>query len=737
MTVKMKMRSSFQSTLLKRALVTAISAAGMTTSLAMAAGADTAHPAADQQLVQADSAPQNWLTYGRTYSEQRFSPLDQINRSNVSRLKLAWHLDLDTNRGQEGTPLVVDGVMYASTNWSKVKAVDAATGKLLWAYDPKVPGNVAVRGCCDTVNRGIAYYNGKVYVGTFDGRLVALDTKTGKVVWEVNTIPASASLGKQRSYTVDGAPRIAKGRVIIGNGGAEFGARGFVSAFDAETGKLDWRFYTVPNPENKPDGAASDKILMSKAFATWGDGAWKQQGGGGTVWDSIVYDPETDLVYLGVGNGSPWNYKLRSGGVGDNFFLGSIVAVRPETGEYVWHFQETPMDQWDYTSVQQITTADLMINGVKRHVIMHAPKNGFFYVLDAKTGEFNSGKNYVYQNWAKGLDPKTGRPIYVPEAQYTLTGKSWYGIPGDLGGHNFAAMSYSPKTGLVYIPAQQVPFMYQGAKDFKANHDSWNLGLDMTKIGLEDTPEAKAEYIKQLKGWLIAWDPIKQKPAFTVDHKGPWNGGILSTGGDLLFQGLANGEFHAYDSETGKDLYTFPAQSAIIAPPITYTVNGKQYVAVEVGWGGIYPFFMGGVARTSGWTVNHSRIIAFSLDGNDKLPPVNDKGFLPVKPPAKFDAPKATAGYEKFQTYCAACHGDNGESGGVLPDLRWSGAIADQAGFYNVVGRGALTAFGMDRFDTSMKPEEIEQIRQFLLKRANDTYQREVDARKNPSGTPQ
>ncbi|AOX21060.1 PQQ-dependent dehydrogenase, methanol/ethanol family [Kozakia baliensis] len=703
------------------------------------------HGATGEAIIHADEHPENWLSYGRTYSEQRYSPLSQINKDNVGNLKLAWHYDLDTNRGQEGTPLIVDGVMYATTNWSKMKALDAATGKLIWAYDPKVPGNIADKGCCDTVNRGAAYWNGKVYFGTFDGRLIALDAKTGKLVWSVYTIPKEAELGHQRSYTIDIAPRVVKGRVIIGNGGAEFGARGFVSAFDAETGKLDWRFFTVPNPENKPDGAASDKVLMSKAYQTWGDGAWKQQGGGGTVWDAISYDPVTDLVYLGVGNGSPWNYKFRSGGKGDNFFLGSIVALKPETGEYVWHFQETPMDQWDYTSVQHIMTLDMPINGQMRHVIVHAPKNGFFYILDAKTGEFLSGKNYVYENWAKGLDPKTGRPIYNPDALWTLTGKPWYGIPGDLGGHNFAAMSYSPQTKLVYIPAQQVPFLYDQQKGgFKAHPDSWNLGLDMNKIGLLDDnkPEnvaAKKKFFSDLKGWIIAWDPVKQAPAFTVDHKGPWNGGLLTTGGGLIFQGLANGEFHAYDATNGKDLYTFPAQSAIIAPPVTYTAHGKQYVAVEVGWGGIYPFFLGGAARTSGWTVNHSRVIAFSLDGKDALPAKNDKGFLPVKPPeqsASANDQRLADGYFQFQTYCAACHGDNGISGGVLPDLRWSGAIRTKEAFYNLVGRGALTAYGMDRFDKSMTPDQIETIREFLIKRATDSYGDEVKARDNAEGVP-
>ncbi|WP_080962696.1 PQQ-dependent dehydrogenase, methanol/ethanol family [Pluralibacter gergoviae] len=689
-----------------------------------------------REIINADKRPQDWLTYGRTYSEQRYSPLDSINERNVDQLKIAWYQDFDTNRGQEGTPLVVDGVLYATTNWSKVRAYKADTGELLWQYDPRVPGDTAVRGCCDTVNRGAAYWNGKIIIGTFDGRLVALNAKTGQPVWEVNTIPQDAQLGDVRSYIVDGAPRVAKGVVIIGNGGAEFGARGFVSGFDAETGKLRWRFFTVPAPDNKPDRAVSDGPLSTLAYKTWGPGNWVKSGGGGTVWDAITYDPQTDLVYIGVGNGSPWNYKLRSGGVGDNLFLGSIVALRPETGEYVWHFQETPQDQWDFTSTQQIMTADILLDGKPRHVVMHAPKNGFFYILDAKTGKFLSAKNYVDVNWAKGVDPQTGRPNTVPEALYSLTGKPWLSFPGDLGGHNWQPMAYSPKTGYVYIPAQQIPFNYVPGTDSNMKSKGLNLGLDMSKIGAPDDAKVKTQFAGLLKGWLIAWDPVKQAPAFTVDHQGPWNGGVLATAGNLVFQGLTNGLFNAYDARTGKQLWQIPLQSAVMAAPIAYAVNGKQYIAVEVGWGGIYPLLMGGMARTGGWTVNKSRLVVFSLDGDKQLPPVNKKGFLPVKPPHDFDAAQAKAGYAHYMDYCAACHGDNGESGGVLPDLRWSGAIRDPDAFYRVVGDGALTAYGMVGFKDAMTPQQIETIRQFLVGRASATYDREVKARENQQQIP-
>lgn len=713
-------------------------AAALFTVLSSLASAAPAEDAPDPTVLNAESRPQNWPGYGRTYSEQRYSPLSQIDRGNVSRLKLAWYQDFDTNRGQEGTPLVVDGVMYATTNWSKIRAMYAATGKLLWSYDPKVPGNIAAKGCCDTVNRGAAYWKGKVYLGTFDGRLIALDAKTGHVAWSVDTIPHDAAIGQVQSYTVDGAPRVAKGVVIIGNGGSEFGARGFVSGFDAATGRLRWRFFTTPNSKNEPDHAASDDVLMRTAYKTWGpNGAWTKSGGGGTVWDSIVYDPVTDLVYIGVGNGSPWNYKTRSEGVGDDLFIGSIVALRPETGEYVWHFQETPHDQWDFTSAQQIMTMDLPIAGQLRHVIVHAPKNGFFYILDAATGKFISAKNYVPQNWAKSIDPVTGRPDIVPEAQYSLNGKPWVGKPGDLGGHNWAPMAFSPRTGLVYIPAQQIPQAYAGVDGFVPRRIGLNMGIALAgPPNVPDDPAVFAANARDLLGWIIAWDPKTQTEAFRVDHKGPWNGGILATGGDLLFQGLADGSFHAYDAHDGKDLFSFAAQSGIIAGPVTYSVNGKQYVAVEAGWGGIWPLLGGAMARTSGWTVNHSRVLVFSLDGDAVLPPQNDKGFVPVKPPADFDASKATAGYAKFQQFCMACHGDNAQSGGVIPDLRWSGAIRDAGSFDSVVGKGALTAYGMISFAPVLKPGDIEDIRNFLLKRANDTYQHEVDARKTSSGTP-
>ncbi len=397
------------------------------------------------RILKADTS--EWLSYGRTYDEQRFVPLDAINQENVAQLGLDWFADLDTARGQEATPIVIDGVLYITTAWSKVKAYDGLTGKLLWEYDPKVPGETAVKGCCDVVNRGLAAWGGNLFLGTLDGRLVALDRKTGKEVWSKVTV------NQDEPYTITGAPRVIDGKVIIGNAGAEMGVRGYISAYDAADGEELWKFYTVPD---KP-GSNEEKYL-SDAEKTWKGEYWKQ-GGGGTVWDAMAFDPELDLLYIGVGNGSPWNQAYRSPGGGDNLYLSSIVAIRPKTGEYVWHFQTTPGETWDFTATQHIMLADMDIGGKTRKVLMQAPKNGFFYVLDRETGEYISGKNYVDVTWATGLDAK-GRPIDNPDSRYDKTGKPWIGLPGAGGGHNWHPMAFSPKENLVYIPSILAAFPY-------------------------------------------------------------------------------------------------------------------------------------------------------------------------------------------------------------------------------------------------------------------------------------
>src|ERR1700730_6533273 len=451
------------------------------------------------RMKSADQDAANWLSYGRTYSEQRFSPLIKINAGNAKQLGLACYADLDTNRGQEATPFVIDGVIYVATAWSMVKAYDAATGKLLWSYDPEVPRELGIKGCCDVVNRGVAAWNGKIYIGTFDGRLVALDAGTGKPVWSVVTGDQSKSL------TITQAPRVIKGRVVIGMSGGEYDARGYISAYDAETGKLAWRFYTVPGDPSKP----FENKAMAMAAKTW-SGEWWKHGGGGPVWDAISYDPELNLVYFGVGNGLEWSRKYRSANKGDNLFLASIVALNADTGAYVWHYQVVPGEEWDYDAVGQLTLADLTIDEKRRQVLMQANKDGFFYVLDRRTGKLISAQQYVPQNWASGIDMKTGRPIEHDDIRYSTTGKPIVMMPGPDGAHSWHPMAYNPKTGLVYIPAQEIGKLFTPVGDFKTSY-GWNLG-----VGVAGTPGLK-------KGFLLAWDPVKQKEVWRVNYRGPWN----------------------------------------------------------------------------------------------------------------------------------------------------------------------------------------------------------------------
>jgi quinohemoprotein ethanol dehydrogenase len=662
------------------------------------------------RLTAADKDRDNWLTHGRTYDEQRFSPLDQISEKNVPSLGLAWALDLDTDRGQEATPLVVDGVMYSTSAWSKVQAIDAASGRLLWQYDPQVPGPTAAKACCDVVNRGVAFWQGRAYVGTLDGRLVAIDARTGKEAWSVVTVDQT------KKYTITGAPRIVKGKVLIGNGGAEFGVRGYISAFDADTGKLAWRFYTVPGDPSHPFEAP----ILKEAASTW-KGEWWKLGGGGTVWDSMAYDPDLDLLYIGVGNGSPWNQRVRSPGGGDNLFLSSIVALRPDTGEYVWHYQTTPGESWDYTATQHIVLADLAIDGQPRKVLMQAPKNGFFYVLDRATGKLLSAQPFTTVNWASGVDPKTGRPTINPDAQYGQTGKPWFAMPGPLGAHNWQPMSFSPVTRLVYIPAQDIPFAYADDKNFAPNPMAFNLGIDPSAASMPTDPKVRAQVLASVRGYLKAWDPATQKEVWRAEQPGAWNGGVLSTGGGLVFQGNAAGFFKAYSADKGATLWSFPTQTGVIAAPMAYAVGGQQYVAIVVGWGGVYPLAAGEIANKGSLAVNHSRVLAFRLGGTATLPPAPAMQ-PPGAPPPRFGKATVPTGKLLYQGYCSTCHGDAAVGAGVLPDLRWSPLAGIADGWKRVVLEGMKQGSGMVSFAQVLTPELAEMIRAFVVSRANDTF---------------
>ena len=655
-----------------------------------------------------------WLSYGRDYGEQRFSPLEAITAENVGKLGLAWFHDLDTARGQEATPLMHDGTLYVSTAWSKVLAFDAATGKLLWAYDPKVPRETLVRACCDAVNRGVALYGDKLYVGTLDGRLVALEQANGKIVWEKTVVP------NQVDYTITGAPRIAKGRVLIGSGGAEYKARGYLAAYDAETGEEAWKFHTVPgNPADGFEQEGANKAAMEAAAKTWA-GEWWKLGGGGTVWDSITYDPQLNLVFFGTGNAEPWN-PAAAGRSGDSLYTSSIVAVNADTGAYAWHFQETPEDRWDYDSNAQITIADLTIDGTQRRVLLHAPKNGFFYVLDAKTGKFLSGTAYSAMNWATGIDPVTGRPQINPEARYEKTGKPFIGFPATMGAHSWQPMSFSPRTGLVYIPTNQIAVGFAAAKDWKPSDIGFQFGIDPSQVPLPADAKIRGDIRAMTTGTLIAWDPVARKEVWRVAQKGPWNGGTLSTAGNLVFQGNAEGDFVAYSADRGARLWAFPAQTGVIAAPMSYSIGGEQYVAVLAGWGGAYDLAAGIVADKAGTTRNISRLLVFKLGATAKLPPPPPFTARVLDPPADTGTPQQIErGAQLYGRYCLVCHGDGAIAGGLVPDLRHSGALGSADAIRGIVIDGALKHNGMVSFKAAVSAADAEAIRMYVIRRANE-----------------
>jgi len=650
------------------------------------------------------------MSYGRSYTEQRFSPLKNINDQNAARLGLAWHFDLDTRRGQEATPLVVDGRMYFTSAWSKVFALDAATGSLLWSYDPRVPPEWGVNACCDVVNRGVAAWRGKIFFGTLDGRLIALDAATGNKVWETLTIDP-----KWR-YTITGAPRVVKGNVIIGNGGAEMGVRGYVSAYGADTGNLVWRFYTVPGDPSKP----LESPILEKSAKTW-SGDWWKHGGGGTVWDAIVYDPELDLLYIGTGNGGPWNEKYRNPKREDGLLTCSIVALKPETGEYVWHYQEDPADDWDYDSDEQIILADIPIDGQARKVLFHAPKNGFFYVLDRATGALISAMPYTFVNWASAIDIKTGRPVENAGARYSRGQNPTPVVPGPLGAHSWQPMSYSPLTGLVYIPIQEAGFLYKSDARFEWKSLATNDGIDFAAAGMPQDPKVKTAILKNITGRLVAWDPIQQKQVWSVQRPVPWNGGALSTAGNLVFEGTADGHFEAYRADTGEKVWSTAVQTSVMAGPVSYEVKGEQYVAVLSGWGGVFALATGEIALKAGRRPNIGRMLAFKLGGNASLPPVQETE-MPVLNPPKSTASAAAIenGKRLYQRFCSGCHGDVAVSGGVLPDLRYSATLANDQ-WFNIVLHGLLQPNGMVSFAKEISRRDAESIRVYVIARANET----------------
>ena len=661
-------------------------------------------PATDERLVNADAEPGNWLLHGRTYSEQRYSPLTQINKDTLQNLSLAWYWDTGTTRGLEATPIVADGVMYSTGTWSVVYAHDAASGELLWKFDPEVSRLKGYDACCDVVNRGPALWEDKVIVGALDGRLIALNATDGSVAWSVQTTDPD------KPYTITGAPRVFNGKVVIGNGGAELGVRGYVTAYDAASGEQAWRFYTVPGNPDEP----FEHPEMEEAAKTWRGGKWWEVGGGGTVWDSIVFDPELNLLYLGVGNGAPWSRYLRSPGGGDNLYLAAIVALHADSGRMAWFYQTTPGDNWDYTAVQQMMLADIELNGELRQVIMQAPKNGFFYVIDRKTGELLSADAYVPITWASHVDPETGRPVELPAAHYI--DDSRVVSPGPAGGHNWHPMAFNPDTGLVYMSTVENRLVYTQEKDFQYNPQTWNTAIDFKPN--RDLDDGFVELTK-----LVAWDPAAGAARWTVEYPHSGASGVLATAADLVFQPGSDCQFRAFDAVNGDELWSSAYQMSGMTAPVTYEANGEQYIAFLAGWGGAAGLY-GKVPCSDGKRATTGRILAYKLGGTAQLPPTSDPAPV-FEPPARLsaDADTLALGERLYLRHCSFCHVLTHESAGVLPNLAEISNESHQLWDAIVLG-GARQDKGMVSFASMLSTDDARAIQTFVIDEAHQAWQK-------------
>lgn len=672
---------------------------------ASANSAATAQPgggavAVDQdRLLRGTEDPNLWAHYGGSYNEQRFSPLTAINTGNVADLGLAWFADYDTNQNQHGSPLYVDGVLYVSTARNVVHAFDARNGERIWTYTPLMVPNPNL----GLVNRGIAAYDGKIYMGMLDAYMVAIDANTGEEVWKVNTVPESLGLGDMaKQYSITMAPRVAKGKVFIGGSGGEFGARGWIAAYDAQTGEEVWRFWTVPgNPE---DGFEGEHLRM--AADTWRtDRRYWEQGGGGTVWDAAVYDPVTDLLYFGTGNGSPWNRQMRDPDDGDNLFVASVIAVNPDTGEYVWHYQETPGDSWDYDAVSPMMTADLDFNGQQRHVIVHPSKNGFIYVLDAATGEFISGDAFTGVTWALGIDA-SGRPIEAPGARYET--EPFNIGPGAPGGHTWHPNAFSPLTGLIYIPTWE-NYSAMTPQQMPAEGPPPLIAFG----GRVDRATLKPHNKEANDGWLQAWDPVRREVVWESERGPRWTSGVLATAGNLVFMGNSNGNtLFAFNAENGEVLWSYDTQSAVYAAPITYELDGEQYIAASVG----------GTSPGDYYAPSYGRMLVFKVGGTVQLPPQISYTPPELNPPESTASAAVIArGGELYSQHCSVCHGTNAvQQRSSFPNLTLSPLLHVQAGFDQVVLQGGRVARGMANFSDRLSAEDSVAIREYIIARANE-----------------
>jgi len=680
-------------------------------------------------------APGDWPAYGRDAAEQRFSPLRQISTDNVASLGLAWFYDMRVGRGVEGTPLMVDGILYATSGWSIVYALDAKTGKELWVFDPKADRIQGAKSCCDVVSRGVAYADGRIFLAAIDGRLFGLNARTGRELWQVQTVD------KSQPYTITGAPRTAKGLVFIGNSGADIGlgVRGYASAYDARTGKLVWRFYTVPgDPSRGPDRTASDSI-MPMAAKTW-HGQWWRQGGGGTVWDSITYDAELDRVYLGVGNGSPWNRQIRSPGGGDNLFLASIVAVDRATGHYLWHYQCSPGETWDHTATQSIILATVTVDGKARRVLMQAPKNGFFYVIDRETGKLISAKNIVPMakaadtpagqpiSWAYGVDLATGRPLENPEARFE-NGTTAFVHPVSNGAHSWAPMAFSPDTGLAYLFVQDPAGRFKTDPDYRPAAFTRASGIARSAGG-PPPPSGDATAPKGANAALLAWDPVTQQERWRAPLDFGANGGVLATAGGLVFEATSAPDLVAYDARSGKTLWSQDIQAGAQGGPISYEIDGEQYIAIEAGnGGGVYLF---GVAVPDKPAPAKGRVLVYKLGAREILPALPASlPPIPAPPVINASSEMIQRGGQLYGSYCESCHGIGTSSRRVVPDLKRSPLIQSAEAFQAVVRKGALEQNGMPNFGSAIAEANVEAIRAYVTNAAAAAYRLQNNAQSN------
>lgn len=637
-----------------------------------------------------------WTQHGGNPDEQRYSTLNQVTVDNVKQLGLAWYAEIPERGGYQSTPLVIDGVLYMTAPWSSLYAFDAKTGKRLWKFDPQAPREIAATSiCCNISNRGAAYADGKIIWGTIDGRLMAVDAKTGKKAWEARVADPKLQ------YSITGAPRIGDGLVFIGVGGGEFYTRGFLVAHDVKTGKQVWKFYTVPgDPSKGPDGAASDDV-MPMAAKTW-NGKWWEKGGGGSTWDGIVYDPQTDLVIFGTGNGIPWPAQLRSPGGGDNLFISSIIAVHAKTGKYKWHYQATPMDGFDFDNTAPLTLADITVDGQRKHVVMQAPKNGVFYVIEAATGKVVSADPYVPKiNWALGFDKANNwKPILNPEANYGKTGKGFYVLPSQA--HVWQSQSFNPQTGLIYVPTRR------GVGSFYAEEGGRILGNQMVDVSMFHRPEGKRPAVENPGAYLLAWDPVARKAAWE-QREGSGGAGTLTTAGNLVFQGTPGKKFAAFRADTGEKVWSVDTQGNVVPGPVTYSIDGEQYIAVISS-------ASTGFAAAAG----KNRLLVYKLNGTVQLPPAAPPVPQVLNPPADFgDAAMHARGRDLYQRNCSGCH-EGGRLFSGFPDLNYTIALNSAPLFKAIVVDGALAEDGMISFKNSLKAEDAEAIRSFLTARANE-----------------